>query len=66
MLVADYKRTPVKVKDGMGYEHEIAYFVNCIRKGARPRLVDPSDAAMSVRIVEAEVKSVGSGRPVKV
>jgi len=60
------KRTVVRVKDGMGYQHEIAYFVECIRKGSRPRTVDPASAAMSVKIVEAEVKSVRTGKPVKV
>ncbi len=60
------KRTAVKVREGMGYQHEIAYFAECIRKGSRPRTVDPASAAMSVKIVEAEVKSVRTGKSVKI
>lgn len=66
ILIASGKRTPVKVKDGMGYQHEIAYFMDCIRKGERPRMVDPASAALSVKIVEAEVRSTRTGKPVKI
>ncbi len=52
---------PVAVKAGMGYEHEIAYFIDCLQKGEHPRLVDPAGAALSVRLVEAELESVNSG-----
>jgi predicted dehydrogenase len=65
-IVAGGKRKAVKVKAGMGYAHEIAYFVECVRKGVRPRRVDPASAALSVRIVEAEVRSARTGKPVKV
>lgn len=58
--------TAVKVKAGMGYQHEIAYFVDCIRKGVRPRMVEPASAALSVKIVEAEARSAASGKTVKV
>jgi predicted dehydrogenase len=66
VLIANGERKAIKVKDGMGYQHEIAYFVNCIRKGVRPQQVEPASAALSVKIVEAERKSVQSGKPVKV
>ena len=65
-LVRNGKSAPVKVKAGMGYQHEIAYFVNCVRTGRRPEVVDPAGAARSVAIVEAEVRSIRSGRPEKV
>ena len=65
-LVRNGKSTPVKVKPGMGYQHEIAYFVDCVRTGRRPEVVDPAGAARSVAIVEAEVRSIRSGRPEKV
>ncbi|MEI7435179.1 MAG: Gfo/Idh/MocA family oxidoreductase [bacterium] len=65
-LFAGGRRSVVKVKPGMGYQHEIAYFVDCIRKRVRPQMVDPASAALSVTIVEAEVKSARSGKPVRV
>lgn len=65
-VVQDGKVKPVTVKPGMGYEHEIAYFLDCIRKGRRPRAVEPASAALSVKIVEAEVRSLRSGKPVRV
>ncbi len=65
-VVQNGKVKPVAVKAGIGYEHEIRYFVDCIRKGRRPRAVEPASAALSVKIVEAEVKSLRTGQPVKV
>ena len=65
-LVRNGKSQAVKVKAGMGYEHEIAYFVKCVRTGTRPRTVEPASAALSVKLVEAEVRSIRTGRPVKV
>ena len=46
----------------MGYEHEIAYFLDCIAGGTEPRRVTLESAADSVRLIEAEVESVKSGR----
>ena len=60
------KSRPVRVKAGMGYQHEIAYFVRCVRTGTRPRAVEPASAALSVRIVEAEARSIASGKPVRI
>ena len=51
----------VDAGDGMGYEHEIAYFLDCLNKNESPRTVTLSEAAESVRIVEAEVKSIATG-----
>jgi predicted dehydrogenase len=65
-LVRGGTSRPVKVKAGMGYQHEIVYFVTCVRTGARLRAVEPASAALSVRIVEAEEKSIRTGRPVAV
>ncbi len=65
-LVAGGKRTAVKVKAGIGYQHEIAYFVDCIRRGVRPRTVEPASAALSVKIVEAEARSAKCGKPVRI
>ena len=65
-LMANGRAEPVSLSPGMGYEYEIAYFLECVRNGVKPTTVTPEDAANSVKIVEAEVKSVRSGRPVKI
>ncbi|MDD5707188.1 MAG: Gfo/Idh/MocA family oxidoreductase [Kiritimatiellae bacterium] len=65
-LCRDGQREPVAMPDGMGYEHEIAYLLDCIARKTPPSTVTIADGARSVRIVEAEAKSVASGRPVKV
>ena len=52
------------VGTGMGYEREIDYLLNCIEQGTAPSTVTLAQAAESVRIVEAELNSVASGRAV--
>jgi predicted dehydrogenase len=51
---------------GMGYEHELAYYINCINTNQAPGTVTVASAAMSVKIAEAEQKSALTRRPVKV
>lgn len=65
-LITQGKRKAVKVKAGMGYQHEIAYFVKCIQKNVRPSMVEPSSAALSVKIVEAEVESARTGKVIRI
>ena len=55
---------PVELEDGMGYDYEIAYFLECVRKNQQPETVTMQDAANAVRLIEAEVQSVRSGTPV--
>ena len=57
---------PVRVREGMGYQHEIAYFVRCIRRGTSPVQAAAASAAASVRLPEAEARSVRTGRVVRV
>ena len=52
----------VELKGGMGYEHEIAYLIDCIRNNRKPATVTLRDAARTIDIVEAEVRSVKSGK----
>lgn len=47
------------------YYREQLYFFDCLRRGVKPVAVDPASAAETVRIVRAEIKSVRTGRPVK-
>ena len=58
--------TPVKVPAGDGYKAEMSYFAKCIRTGTAPEVITAADAVESIRIVEAESKSVLTGRRVKV
>jgi predicted dehydrogenase len=44
-----------------GYARELRYFTDCVRRTDRPTVVTADDAVRSIRIVEAEVRSVRSG-----
>jgi len=55
-----------KVPAGDGYGREIDYFLDCLRKGMKPKTVTPKDARNSLKIVLAEVESVRKGKPVRV
>ncbi len=52
----------VELDSGLGYEQEIAYFIDCIRAGRAPQRSSVRDAAQSLCILEAELRSVTSGR----
>jgi predicted dehydrogenase len=54
----------VELEPGMGYEYQAAYFVDCIANGRDPVRSSIQDAAGSLRILEAEVESVVTGKPV--
>jgi predicted dehydrogenase len=56
---------PVRCPKGDGYQHETAYLARCIRSGEPPSVVTATEAAESIRLVEAEAKSALSGRPVR-
>ncbi len=56
----------VGVEDVMGYDLEIAYMIDCIKQGRRPDVVTVDDALRTVRIVEAEIESVQTGKTVSV
>jgi predicted dehydrogenase len=63
-LYRDGKSEPVTLEEGMGYAHEIDYFLGCVARGEAPRTVTMPSAAESVRIVEAEVESIARGEAV--
>src|SRR4051812_12240499 len=56
----------IELPEGLGYEHEIAYFLDCVAEKRQPTTVTLAQAADAVRIVEAEVESVRTGRAVPV
>ena len=47
---------------GDGYEGELAYYIDCIQAGRRPSRVTAADAVAGLRILEAEQRSLESGR----
>jgi predicted dehydrogenase len=65
-LIQAGEKKPVDLPEGMGYDHEIRYFLDCIAKGEAPSVIDPVSAVTSVRIVEAEVESIRSGQSVRI
>ncbi|MCK4600845.1 MAG: Gfo/Idh/MocA family oxidoreductase, partial [Phycisphaerae bacterium] len=48
------------------YAGELGYFVDCVASGRPVERVTAQDAARAVAIVEAEIKSVKTGRAVKI
>lgn len=50
-----------ELEGGMGYEHEIVYFLDCIRAGRRPERVTLRDGANCLKIIEAEIQSARTG-----
>lgn len=60
-LYQDGQANPVELPEGMGYDHEIAYFLDCVKNNRQPQIVTMQDAANAVRLIEAEVESVRSG-----
>jgi predicted dehydrogenase len=61
LIVAGQEPKDLDLDPGMGYDYEIAYFVDCIQKKQAPSVVTLDDAVRSVQIVEAEVASVQKG-----
>ena len=55
---------PVEVPSVSGYHEEARYFAQCLLEGKPPDRIPPGDAARAVAIVEAEERSVRTGRPV--
>ena len=51
----------VDLPAGLGYDHELAYLIDCIQRGAAPEVVTLKDAAAALRIIEAEARSIASG-----
>jgi predicted dehydrogenase len=59
------EKQAVELDKRLGYELEIAYFLDCIAGGERPTVVTLQDAADAVKLIDAEEKSVKTGKPVR-
>ena len=62
----DGQSQPIELDPTMGYTFELQYFVNCIEKNEKPKIVTLADGRNTVKIVEAEVESVQSGKRIEV
>jgi len=58
LLVENGTTQAVPLDPKMGYDYEIAYLVDCINNNRKPTTVTLASAALSVKIVEAEVESI--------
>jgi predicted dehydrogenase len=56
----------VPVAEGDGYSLELRHFIDCVASRCATTIVPPESAVQSVRLVEAEVKSAATGKPVKI
>ncbi|MEO6434616.1 MAG: Gfo/Idh/MocA family oxidoreductase [Tepidisphaeraceae bacterium] len=65
-LFAEGKSEPIDCGPGYGYAKELKYFIDCVSNGEKPTIVTADDAVRSIKLVEAEVKSIRSGEVVKV
>ena len=62
LLYADGKSEPVPHPTHDGWTGELSYFLECVKTGQRPTRVTADDAVAGLQIVEAERRSVESGR----
>jgi len=66
MLYADDAAQEIKVAATDGWFEEIKYMVNCVARGEKPALNTIASTDISMRIVQAEVRSIKSGKVEKV
>jgi predicted dehydrogenase len=62
----DGSSTVVSVADEDGYTCELRHFIDCLRHGRSSPIVAPQSAMQSIRLVEAEIRSMATGRSVAV
>ena len=60
------KSTQIRLPAGLGYAAEIDYFLRCVRRGEPAERASVASAVESLRVVEAERRSVISGKPAAV
>ncbi len=65
MVTQDGKTEAMAVPEEDGYVQEMAYFIKCVTNGEQPKVVTANDAVMSIKICEAEAKSVETGEVVR-
>lgn len=48
-----------------GYYNELRYFIDCVRDDIQPAVVTPESACRSLAVALAEIRSLDTGRPVR-
>jgi predicted dehydrogenase len=66
VIYQDGQATPHACEGADGYHNELAYMARCVATGEAPSIITAADAAESIEIVEAEARSIRTGRRVKV
>lgn len=54
--------TTPETQPGMGYEHELRYFIDCIKNNRRPTTATARDGAATFKVIQAENESIRSGK----
>jgi predicted dehydrogenase len=62
MLSAEGKSEPVSCPAYDGWTGELGYFLECVKTNQRPQRVTADDGVAGLQIVEAEKRSIESGR----
>ncbi|QQE11075.1 Gfo/Idh/MocA family oxidoreductase [Planctomycetota bacterium] len=60
----DKEPRDIEMSNALGYDNEIAYFINCVKNNMQPKIVTTEEAANTILIAEAERDSVESGKPI--
>jgi predicted dehydrogenase len=58
----DGKSETIETSGRDGYVGELTYFLECVRAGKKPETVTADDAVAGLKIVEAEKRSIASGK----
>jgi len=62
--ITESGQTHPELKHTDGYHEEISYFLHCIQNNEAPAIATPESSAFSIKLIEAELKSIGSGKVV--
>ena len=62
MLYTDEAAQEVKVATTDGWFEEIKYMVDCVAEGKKPKLNAIASTEISMKIVQAEARSIKSGK----
>jgi predicted dehydrogenase len=57
--------TTPQTPPGTGYEHELRYFIECVRTNRRPTTATAVEAAATFQMIQAETESIRSGNAVR-
>lgn len=66
IYLQDGKKRKLRVKAVDGFQAELQYASDCLRKGEEPEMLSAESARDSLLLVQKEMQSVRSGRPVRV